>query len=189
MASQSAVDFKLELEESYRAFERGFLEGSNPRALNRLLQMASVNAVRTMVKPMRDAAPKRTGRLARSITAKGGRYSKPSATVGPRPGKSRADTKGGWYRYFVTSGHATRGSAKAATKGISWADISKGISPSPATASPKTGRVAGRPFVHDVSSNQGNLQKAVEAYYATIEKFFNDTTFRHRITKFKRKGK
>lgn len=188
MASQTPIDYELKFEESYKAFELGFLEGSNPRAYNRLLAFASVNAVRTMVKPMRDAAPKATGRLARSITAKSGRYSRPSATVGPRPGRSRADAKGGWYRYFVTSGHATRGVSKTAAKGVSWGDIAKGIT-APVTAAPTRGRVAGRPFVHQVSSNEGYLQKAMDSYYATIEKFFNDTTFRHRITKFKRRGK
>jgi hypothetical protein len=188
VAAQTPINFELKIEESYKAFERGFLEGSNPRAYNRLLTIASVNAVRTMVKPMKNAAPVgKTGRLKASITAKGGRYQKPSATVGPRPGKSRADSRGAWYRYFVTSGHKTRGAAKGVTKGISWSDIGKGVAtPAKATG---TGSVAARPFVHQVSSNESNLQKAMDTYYATIERFFNDTVFRGTITKFKRKGR
>lgn len=189
MAAQSPIDFELRVEDSYRAFQRGFLEGSNPRAYNRLLSTASLNAVRTMVKPMKAAAPRgKTGRLANSVNAKTGRYSKPSATVGPRPGRSRGDTKGAWYRYFVTSGHRTRGAAKAATKGVSWADIARGAS-APAPVRSAGGSVPGRPFVHQVSSNPSNLQRAMDAYYATIEKFFNDSVFHGRIMQFRRKGK
>lgn len=188
MAAQTPIDFELKIDPSYNAYERGFLEGSNPRAYNRLLTMASMNAVRTMVQPMKNAAPVgKTGRLKGSINVKGGRYQKPSATVGPRPGKTRADSRGAWYRYFVTSGHKTRGAAQGVTKGISWSDIGKGVAtPAKATG---TGSVAGRPFVHQVSSNESNLQKAMDAYYATIERFFNDTVFRETITKFKRKGR
>ena len=184
MAKAGDVQLEFVPEKSFRAFETGFLQGSNPNAYNRLLAMAVTNAVRTMVKPMKSEAPKRTGRLAGSITAKSGRYSRPSATVGPRPGKSRADAKGGWYRYFVTSGHATRKPTRTAV--TSWGDVGRGV---PAATNVGTGRVAGNHFVARVSENEGYRQTAMDAYYATIEKFFNDTTFRHRITKFKRKGR
>ena len=187
MASQSPIDYELKFEESYRAFELGFLEGSNPRVYNRILGMASLNAVRTMVKPMKSAAPRDTSRLSNSVSGKSGRYNRPSATVGPRPGKSRAGG-GAWYRYFVTSGHKTRGAAQGVTKAISWGDIGKGVA-APKGGTGGGGRVQGRPFVHQISSNEGYLQTAMDAYYATMEKFFNDSVFRHKLTKFKRRGK
>lgn len=188
MAAQTSIQFQIKPEASYKALELGFLEGSNPRAYNRLLATASLNAVRTMVKPMKSAAPVgKTGRLKASISAKGGRYQKPSATVGPRPGKSRADSRGAWYRYFVTSGHKTRGAAQGVTKAVSWSDVGKGVATSAKASG--SGSVPGRPFVYQTASNESNLQKALDTYYATIQGFFNNEVFKARILKFKRKGR
>ena len=83
MAQPAKLILTIKPDKSYKEFELGFLHGSNPRAYNRLMSIASVNAVRTMVNPMRTAAPRKTGRLARSITAKAGRYDRPSGNIGP----------------------------------------------------------------------------------------------------------
>jgi len=186
VADQAKIELTFKPESSYRSFELGFLQGSNPRAYNRIMTIASVNAARTFVKPMRAEAPRRTGRLAGSVTAKSGRYDRPSGNVGPRPGKSRADQRGAWYRYFVTAGHGTRKSAALGrASAVPWSDIAKGV---PAPTNVGTGKIAGNHFVARVSQNAGNLQKALDAYYATIERFLNDEVFRHKMTRF-RKGK
>ncbi len=63
--------------------------------LNRALGKATIAAARGLVKPMRDAAPKRTGKLAKSIKAtRARRGDKPGAIVGPRI----------WYRHFPIKG-------------------------------------------------------------------------------------
>ena len=164
--AKSVVSFDIKFERSYDDFQYGMLEGSNPRAFSRLLTLASINASRTMVKPMKSEAPVRTGRLRTSISAKRGQYQRPSATVGPRPGKSRGDRNGGWYRWFVTTGVKPVRETKTGAKAV------KGIQ--------------GRPFVTQVA-NRSNVQKtAMDSYWATIAKFFNDKLFRDRITKFKK---
>ena len=185
MAREGQVELVFKEERSWRQFELGYWEGSNPRAYNTLLGIAALNAVRTMVAPMKSAAPVKTGRLQRSITAKSGRYSRPSATVGPRPGGSRSDARGAWYRYFVTSGHKTRlnGEGKG-IKGISWADVAAGK-----TFSNKGGiaSVSARPFVRQTGDSPTNQTKMMDAFYATVERYFNDNVFRHKLTKFKRR--
>ena len=164
--ARSVAEFELKFEESYNQFQLGFLQGSNPKAFSRLLTIAAINASRTMVKPMQSEAPVRTGRLRKSINAKRGQYQRPSATVGPRPGRSRGDLSGGWYRWFVTTGVKPLRETSKGLKAV------KGVQ--------------GRPFVTQVA-NRGDVQKtAMNAYWDTIAKFFDDKLFRDRITKFKR---
>jgi hypothetical protein len=63
--------------------------------LNRALAKASLAAARTLVGPMRAAAPNRTGAMRRSVKAtRATRRDKPGAIVGPRI----------WYRHFVIGG-------------------------------------------------------------------------------------
>ena len=183
-SSPGTVEVKFVPEDSMRAFELGFIEGSNPRAYNKLLAVASLNAVRTMVNPLKSAAPVRSGRLQRSISAKTGRFSKPSATVGPRPGRSRNDPRGAWYRYFVTSGHRTRLNAGTAVKGISWAQVAAGAK---LKQSGGTAQVAARPFVTQTTQNPTNQRKMMDAFYATVERYFNDSVFRHKLSAFRRR--
>jgi len=164
--AKSVAEFELKFEESYNQFQLGFLQGSNPKAFGRLLTIAAINASRTMVKPMQAEAPVRTGRLRKSINAKRGQYQRPSATVGPRPGRSRGDLNGAWYRWFVTTGVKPLRTTKSGLKPV------KGVQ--------------GRPFVTQVA-NKADVQKAaMNAYWDTIAKFFDDKLFRDRITKFKR---
>ena len=166
--ARSVAEFEIKFEPSYNQFQLGFLEGSNPKAFNRLLTLAAINASRTMVKPMKAEAPVRTGRLRNSINAKRGQYSRPSATVGPRPGKSRGDRNGGWYRWFVTTGVKPIRQTKSGPKAV------KGVQ--------------GRPFVTQVAKRNDVQKTALNAYWDTIAKFFDDKLFRDRITKFKRRG-
>lgn len=166
--AKSVAEFELRFEESYNQFQLGFLQGSNPKAFSRLLTLAAINASRTMVKPMKAEAPVRTGRLRNSINAKRGQYSRPSATVGPRPGKSRGDLNGGWYRWFVTTGIKPVRETKNGPKAV------KGVK--------------GRPFVTQVATRSDVQKTALNSYWDTIAKFFDDKLFRDRITKFKRRG-
>lgn len=183
-SSPGTVEVKYVPEDSMRAFELGFIEGSNPRAYNKLLAVASLNAVRTLINPLKSAAPVKSGRLQRSIGAKAGRFSRPSATVGPRPGRSRSDPRGAWYRYFVTSGHRTRLGTNKAVKGISWADVAAGKS---LVQKGGTATVQARPFVTTTAQNPANQAKMMNAFYATVERYFNDSVFKHKLTRFKRR--
>ena len=185
--AQSQVNVAIEFDRNFKEFELGFLRGSDPKAYRRIMNLASLNAARTMVKPMRNAAPVDTGRLKKSVSAKRGKYQFPSATVGPRPGKTRGDVKGAWYRWMVTSGHAVK-VPKTGREATSWGDIGKGVSA--AKISGVGGkRVPGKPFVTQTARQAGVMKGAIDAYYATVEKFFNDDTFKRGILKFKRKGR
>ena len=165
--AKSVAEFELRFEESYNQFQLGFLQGSNPKAFSRLLTLAAINASRTMVKPMKAEAPVRTGRLRNSINAKRGQYSRPSATVGPRPGKSRGDLNGGWYRWFVTTGIKPVRETKNGPKAVK--------------------AVPANPFVTRVSKNEARQKTAMEAMAKTVESFFNNGAFRATILKFKRR--
>ena len=184
----AGVEVELKFEESWEQFQMGFLQGSNPRAYKRLLVIAAMNAGRTMQKPMQAAAPKRTGRLGRSISTKAGRYQQPSATVGPRPGGTRGDSGGAWYRYFVTSGHKVRGVRTSGSIGISWGQVAAGIM-TPKQSASSSRIVAARPFVTSTAKRADIQQKALGAFWETMAKFMNDEVFRNKITKFKRKGR
>ena len=67
--ARSVTEFEVKFENSYTQFQLGFEQGSNPRAWSRLLALSLLNAGRTMVKPMKQEAPVRTGRLRNSINA------------------------------------------------------------------------------------------------------------------------
>jgi hypothetical protein len=157
---------KLELGKDYRALELGLLEGGNPSAYKRLMSFAALNAARTFTVPMKAAAPKgKTGNLVKGIRAKTGRYNRPSAVVGPLFG-SKGSTRNPFYRHFVTSG--TSGARKTKR------GIVQGKS------------VAARPFVMNTATAPANLQRAMDAFYKTVEAFYNDEIFRNRILRFKR---
>jgi hypothetical protein len=103
-----AISFTLTVDPNYRALELGFLQGSNPSAYKRLMSFATVNAARTYAKPIKDAAPRgKTGNLAAGVKARSGRYSKPSAVVGPLFA-GRGSKKNPWYRWLVVKGSRIR---------------------------------------------------------------------------------
>jgi hypothetical protein len=164
--SDVGLNFRIEVDANYRAYERGFLEGSNPAAYKRLFSFATLNAARTYSKPIKAAAPKgKTGNLIRGVKAKTGRYNRPSAVVGPLY-SSRGSTKNPWYRYFVTAGRSGTRRTKNGTF----------------TVKP----VGARPFVNDTVKRQENEQRALDAFYKTLEEFYNNQVFKGRILKFRR---
>ena len=132
----------------------GFLESSNPRKFKAMLQLATLNAARTMVKPVKAKAPVRTGRLRGAIAARKGMNDRPSSVVGVKAGKSRGDMKGAWYRWFVVSG--TSGVRNTKTRGRV-----------------NVKRIAGRDFVKDAVTEPSVQARAVEVLNNTVMAFLD----------------
>jgi hypothetical protein len=170
--SLDRLTISFNVDSNYEALRLGFLQGANPSAYKRLLSVATLNAARTMVAPMRAEAPigkttKTPGRLRKSVTARRARFNTPAAVVGPRAGRNRAGVNGGaWYRWFVTSGISGVRQTKNGPKAVK--------------------AVPANPFVTRVSKNEGRQRTAMEAMAKTVESFFNNEVFRNTILRFKR---
>lgn len=166
MAATDSITLEVRTDRAYDSLRLGFLKADNPSAFKRLSSFATLNAARTLQKPMQQEAPRgettrNPGRLRRNIKARGVRFSKPGAVVGIKGGRS-----GVFYGWFVTSG---RGPVRQTKEGP------KAVTP-----------VTGRPFVIETVRRAGMLEKALEAFSGTVEKFLNDEPFRNTILKFKR---
>jgi hypothetical protein len=134
----------------------GFLEASNPRKFNAMLQLATLNAARTMVKPVKAKAPVRTGRLRGAVAARKGKQDRPSSVVGVKAGKSRGDMQGAWYRWFVVSGTSgTRNTKRQGRVNIQ--------------------RVPARDFVKQAVTEPSVQARAIEALNKTIQAFLDGT--------------
>jgi hypothetical protein len=143
----------------------GFIEASNPRKFRAMLQMATLNAARTMVKPVKAGAPVDTGRLRNAVSARKAKKNGPAAVVGIKAGRVRGDMKGAWYRWFVVSG----------TTGV--------------RMTKRHGRVQvkaihGRDFVKQAVTEPTNQSRAVDVMRNTIQAFLDGT-----IKYKKRKGR
>ena len=145
-------------------FKIGFLESSNPRKFRAMLQMATLNAARTMVKPVKAKAPVRTGRLRGAVAARKAKFNNPAAVVGIKAGASRGDSKGAWYRWFVVSGHRTRGAGRAPER-ITWAQAAAGVA---LPARGNRGFVPARNFVYDATSDSAVRARAEEVLAKTV---------------------
>ncbi len=153
----------------------GFLESGNPRKFAAMLQLATLNAARTMVKPVKAKAPSRTGRLKGAVAARKWRFNKPSAVVGVKAGASRGDSKGAWYRWFVISGHKVKGSqasiGRASNPVMSWAEVAAGVSYAERKAkagSSGKGRVPANNFVVEATQNSSVQDKATSTITNTV---------------------
>ena len=156
--AEGGINFTLKVDPNFKAFELGFLEGSNPTAYRRLMSMATVNAARTYSKPIKALAPRgKSGNLAAGVKAKAGRYAKPSAVVGSLF-SGRGSKKNPWYRWIIVKGT----SGKRVTK--------KGVF-----------------AVKPITANKF-VNKAVDAFHNTVEAFYNNQVFRGRILQFRRGG-
>lgn len=134
----------------------GFLEASNPRKFNAMLQLATLNAARTMVKPVKAKAPVRTGRLRGAVAARKGKNDRPSSVVGVKAGKSRGDMQGAWYRWFVVSGTSgTRNTKRQGRVNIQ--------------------RVPARDFVKQAVTEPSVQARAIEVLNNTIQAFLDGT--------------
>ena len=78
--------------------------GFNAKTINKALNAASLATARAMVGPVRKAAPVKTGRLRKAVYAAKVLKNGPGAFVGIKPGKSRSDERGAYYRWIVTAG-------------------------------------------------------------------------------------
>ena len=153
----------------------GFLESGNPKKFAAMLQLATLNAARTMVKPVKAKAPSRTGRLKGAVAARKGRFNKPSAVVGVKAGASRGDSKGAWYRWFVISGHKVKGSqasiGRASNPVMSWSEVAAGVSYAERKAkagSSGKGRVPANNFVVEATQNSSVQDKATSTITNTV---------------------
>ncbi len=166
--AEGGINFTLKVDPKFKAYELGFLEGSNPTAYRRLMSFATVNAARTYSKPIKALAPRgKSGNLAKGVKARAGRYSKPSAVVGPLFA-GRGSKKNPWYRWIVVKGTSGRRKTKRGIVSV------KAITPNK--------------FVNRAVDNRTNEQKAVDAFHNTVEAFYNNTVFRGRILQFRRGG-
>lgn len=166
MAANDSIVLQIKAEKSYDDLRLGFLQADNPSGFKRLQSFAALNAVRTMVAPMRAAAPRgettsNPGRLQKSVKARGVRFNKPGAVVGIKGGRG-----GIFYGWFVIAGRGAVRRTKSGSVAVT--------------------AVGSRPFVSDTVQKSGTIEKALEAFAATTEKFFNDGAFKNTILKFKR---
>ena len=166
MASNDSLVLQIKTDSAYDDLRIGFLQADNPAAFKRMQSLATLNAAKTMLNPMKIAAPVgvttvRPGLLKKNVKARPARFSKPAAVVGIKRARS-----GAWYGWFVVAGRSGVRRTKS------------GIVPVRA--------VPARPFVGDVVRRGGIIQAAMEAYSATVEKFLNDKPFRQTILRFKR---
>lgn len=144
----------------------GFMEAANPRKFNAMLQLATLNAARTMVKPVKAETPVRTWRLRKAVAARKATKNRPAAVVGVRAGKSRNDQKGAWYRWFVVSG--TNGTRMTKARGR--------IAVQP---------IRGRDFVKQAVTAPANQARAIDALNNTVQAFL-DGTIKYRGRRGKR---
>ena len=166
MAANDSLVLQIKVDKPYDDLMIGFYQASNPSGFKRMQSFAALNAARTMLKPMKQSAPRgRTtenpGKLQKNIKARGVRFNKPGAVVGIKGGRS-----GVFYGWFVVEG---RGPVRRTRSG-------------PVSVTP----VAARPFVSDTVRKSGTIERAMEAFSATTEKFLNDGAFRATILKFRR---
>lgn len=151
-----------QFDSNYDQLRLGFLKGSNPTAFKRLASFATLNAARTLQKPMRDKAPKgATGKLRKKIVARKARFNNPAAVVGIKGGRN-----GVFYGWLVVGGQGTRRTTPNGTF------VVKGV--------------ASKPFVDQVVKQRSNIDRAVESYSKTVAAYFNDEPFRNTILKFRR---
>jgi hypothetical protein len=166
MAANDSLVLQISTDKNFDDLRIGFYQASNPSGFKRMQSFAALNAARTMLKPMQQAAPKgrtteRPGRLQKNVKARGVRFNKPGAVVGIKGGRT-----GVFYGWFVVEG---RSGVRRTKQG-------------PVSVRP----VAARPFVSDTVKKGGTIERAMEAFSATTEKFLNDGAFRATILKFKR---
>lgn len=166
MAANDSLVLQIQTDQAFDDLLIGFYQANNPSGFKRMQSIAALNAARTMLKPMKQAAPRgqttaNPGKLQRNVKARGVRFNKPGAVVGIKGGRS-----GVFYGWFVVEGRSGVRRTKAGTS------IGK--------------PVAARPFVSDTVRKAGTIERAMEAFSATTEKFLNDGAFRNTILNFRR---
>lgn len=158
----AGVILEGKFDKNYDQLRIGFLKGSNPSAFKRLGTFATLNAARTLQKPMRDKAPRgETGRLKKKVLARKARFNNPAAVVGIKGGRN-----GVFYGWLVVGGVGAQRTTKNGIFSV------KGVK--------------SRPFVDQVVKQRSNINRAVESYSKTYAAFYNDEPFRNTILRFRR---
>lgn len=168
--AQSRVDLVLDKKsiEELSGIAVALAAGFDEKKIDKALQAASNAAAKSMIKPVRAAAPRRTGRLARAVRSNKVQRGLPGAYVGIRPGKSRQDPSGAYYRWIVTSGVSRVPyviKPKREGTRLSWGDIAAGkVGGAGAVSSvTRTKKIPGRPFVSEAVSRNIGTAKSVFA--------------------------
>ncbi len=169
--AQSRVDLVLDQKsiEGMSSLAIAFAAGFDEKKIDKALQAASNAAAKSMVKPVRNAAPRRTGRLARAVRSNKVQRDKPGAYVGIRPGKSRNDPSGAYYRWIVTSGvsrvpYVIAPNRRSSAGGLSLPNAVNGSSVRGSVT--RTSRIQGRPFVSEAVSR--NIGTALSVFSDTL---------------------
>lgn len=158
----AAIVVEGQFDRNYDQLRLGFLKGSNPTAFKRLMTFATLNAARTLQKPMRDKAPRgETGNLRKKVLARKAQFNRPAAVVGIKGGR-----KGVFYGWLVVGGQGQRRTTPNGTFTV------KGVKPNR--------------FVDEVVKKRSNINQAVESYGKTVAAFLNNEPFRNTILKFRR---
>lgn len=163
MAARSDVQIAISKDslEQISGLQLAIAAGFNEKLIDKALTAASLAAAKGMVKPVRNAAPRRTGRLRKAVWANPVMRDKPGAYVGIRAGGSRADTKGAYYRWIVTSGvrnvpYTISPNRKSGAKAL---NLGNGIIRNSVV---RRSPIAGRPFVTEAVNK--NLDTAVRLF-------------------------
>jgi hypothetical protein len=110
VAAQSRVDISIDPQtlKDINDLALAVAAGFDNKQIDRALNAAALYTAKQMVNPVKRAAVGSkgggSGRLRRAIWAKPAMRDKPGAYVGIRAGASRADTRGAYYRWIITSG-------------------------------------------------------------------------------------
>lgn len=161
-----------------RNLQQALGDAFNPRELDKMAQFATVNAARALQDSVRDESPDLTGFMDKKVKGRRSRLTRPGAIVGPVGGK-----KGAWYAKFVVYGtraHRIYGSVggKADLLGAAINKPLKLISGQTVNAVRHPGAQSNN-FV--VRAAERNIDRATDAYTASMAKFMTDDHFRQKV--------
>lgn len=157
------------------SFRMGFIEATNPKLFNRMATIATLNAAKTMVKPMQAEAPVRTGRLKGAVKARRAKFNRPAGVVGISAGRSRGDARGAWYRWFITSG--TSGMRKTTRDERAASAVSLGLGITRITTAKPVKPITPNPFITRVGGRADVIARAVQAVERTYKHLIADKIF------------
>lgn len=165
MASQP-IRIEIKDIEGVEPLKLALASGFSKRTLQRFTTTASINAARTLVGPMRQRAPRDTGKMAKAIAARRSRNRGGGAVVGIKGGKS-----GVWYRWPAVDEarpHVirARGGGVLSFLGLNAREVNH-----PGKRS--------NPFVLEAAA--AGMDKVFDAYAKTIAKLITDKEFRRRV--------
>jgi len=176
MAAKSRVDIEISKKtiSEISSLSLALAAGFDEKRLDKALQAASNATAKAMVKPVKAAAPTRKSRsdggsgnrIRRAVWAQPVMRDKPGAYVGIRPGRTREDIKGAYYRWMVTSGTSRVPYEIRPKRGKVLRFFGSDGTPVFAKSVTRKAAVPGRPFVTDAVSK--NAQLALDTFSMTL---------------------